>query len=180
MKRITRTNVRYWIKNIIHNSEIIEHSGKSVKDHLIGTFIILDEWNASEKLKIAGAFHNIYDTEKFKMGFFDQSEREYVSKKIGGDAEYIVYLFSKLKWSAFMNFDVDKNSRNYKNYFRDIDEVDIKEFENIVLLFFANLIEQVDVIPNPKKTQFLKLAEKYSSFLGDEKYSHIYSVFKVN
>jgi hypothetical protein len=159
---------------------MIEHSNKSVEEHLVGTFLILDEWKASESLKVAGAFHNIYDTEKFKLGIFDQSERESVSNKIGSDAEFIVYLFSKLKWSAFVDFDMDTNVRNYRDYFRGVEKVNVKDFENIVLLFFANLIEQVNVIPTQKKALFLELANKYSLFLDKGTYSDIYRAFKVD
>ncbi|NRB11451.1 MAG: hypothetical protein HRU35_07590 [Rickettsiaceae bacterium] len=153
------------IQVIVVNADVIEHSGKTVLDHLIGTYIILDELEASETLKLAGAFHNIYDTEKFKLGIKDSIKRNCFIDKIGIEPENIICLFSNLIWSNFMKSPPDKFRTNYDFYFKKYQEVGHFHFEQVVLLFFGNIIEQIDIIPYEKRKFFRSLSFKYQHFM---------------
>lgn len=73
-----------------HTSSI-KHSGRSLYDHLKGTYEILEKAEALEHVCLAGLFHSIYGTNIFH--FRAVSNRNEVSKVIGVRAERLAYIF---------------------------------------------------------------------------------------
>jgi hypothetical protein len=69
------------------------HTGRSLIDHLIGTYRLLVSWGNSEPVCLAGLFHSIYGTNifLFRSARFDQ--RHEVRAAIGETAEHLAYLF---------------------------------------------------------------------------------------
>lgn len=74
-------------------ADTIEHSTRTLSDHLIGTHNLLESWNAPRETCLGGLFHSIYGTKYFKNQAVQLHERKKVQKIIGLDAELLVYLF---------------------------------------------------------------------------------------
>ncbi len=71
----------------------IEHSERTLLDHLVGTYALLQDWECSSALCLAGLFHSVYGTESFRQALIAQTERDLVCQLITPRAEELVYLF---------------------------------------------------------------------------------------
>ena len=69
------------------------HTGRSLRDHLIGTFNLLKAWGNDQDVCLAGLFHSIYGTEVYTRTSADLAERGTIRRAIGSRAEELAYLF---------------------------------------------------------------------------------------
>lgn len=69
----------------------IKHSGRTLYDHLKGTYDLLSGMEALEHVRLAGLFHSIYGTNVFRTQAV--SDRNEVREVIGHRAERLVYIF---------------------------------------------------------------------------------------
>lgn len=69
------------------------HTGRSLRDHLIGTFDLLNAWGNARDVCLAGLFHSIYGTEVYTHASADLAERNTIREAIGSRAEELAYLF---------------------------------------------------------------------------------------
>lgn len=69
------------------------HSGRTLIDHLLGTYRLLESWGALPAVCRAGLFHSIYGTNifAFKSASFD--DRPTIRDAIGDQAERLAFLF---------------------------------------------------------------------------------------
>jgi len=58
-----------------------------------GTYNILEKWDNTKEICLAGLFHSIYGTRVYKISSIDFSKRKYIESIIGKRAEELVYLF---------------------------------------------------------------------------------------
>jgi hypothetical protein len=72
----------------------INHSGKTLFDHLVGTHNLLEWWGNSADVCTAGLFHSIYGTNHFKRRPWPIDDRAAIRDLIGNTAELLVYLFA--------------------------------------------------------------------------------------
>ena len=72
------------------------HSGRSLYEHLAGVSAILHQWGQPEHVDLAGMFHSVYSTSKYKNAVMPMSDRSRLRAVIGEDAERLVYLFAAL------------------------------------------------------------------------------------
>lgn len=72
----------------------VNHSGRTLGDHLLNTMEMLYRKNASEDVCIAGALHSVYGTNVFKNNVIDYSAREQYKSILGESVENLIYLFS--------------------------------------------------------------------------------------
>jgi SM-20-related protein len=71
----------------------INHSGRTLLAHLIGTRNLLRKWGASVNVQNAGLFHSIYGTVSFKHALKSVADRDEIKNLIGEEAESLVYIF---------------------------------------------------------------------------------------
>lgn len=69
------------------------HTGRSLIDHLIGTYRLLESWGNSRPICLAGLFHSIYGTNIFLFRSARLDQRCEVRAVIGETAERLAYLF---------------------------------------------------------------------------------------
>jgi hypothetical protein len=69
------------------------HSGRSLLDHLLGTWTILREWGQALPMCLAGLFHSCYSTDAYPNPLFKLNERSVVRALIGPAPEELVYAF---------------------------------------------------------------------------------------
>jgi len=71
----------------------IEHFGRPLKDHLVGTHDLLEHWGCSEDVCLAGLFHSVYGTKTFRSVALATQYRQRLRTLIGDYAESLVYIF---------------------------------------------------------------------------------------
>lgn len=71
----------------------VEHSGRTLYDHLKGTHDILQQWKSPAEVCLAGLFHSIYGTEYFKHASLPLDRRHVLQELIGAKAEELAYQF---------------------------------------------------------------------------------------
>lgn len=70
-----------------------KHSGRTLGDHLLGTYELLREFGCPEHVCLAGGIHSVYGTAAFKTQTIGFADREKVAAIFGADAERLAYLF---------------------------------------------------------------------------------------
>lgn len=80
----------------------LEHSGRTLLEHLEGTERLLDAWKQPKAIRLAGLFHSCYSTEFFSHALFDMNERRPVVELIGIFAEQVAYLFCTIDRRSFI------------------------------------------------------------------------------
>ena len=89
----------YFIKKIDYlksiGSDKVNHAGKNLLEHLIGTSEKLKELGAKLYLQDAGLFHSIYGTVHFRPneGLVGLDKRDEIQELIGEQAEEVAYWF---------------------------------------------------------------------------------------
>jgi hypothetical protein len=81
----------------------IDHSGRTLLEHLIGTYKILDERSAPIHVCDAGLFHSVYGTAYFKPKTISLSNRDIVKDIIGEGAENLAFMFCVIPTPRFAN-----------------------------------------------------------------------------
>jgi hypothetical protein len=71
----------------------VRHSGRTLFEHLVGTYTLLTEQDAPDYVCLAGAFHSIYGTNIFTHQAMLIGERNKVRHLIGSEAERLAYIF---------------------------------------------------------------------------------------
>src|SRR3989449_11739273 len=80
---------------LLHESgaQALPHSGRTLLDHLVGTYRILRDWGNAEPICAGGLFHSIYGTNVFRRQAIKPWERDRVRAVIGAEAEQYAHLF---------------------------------------------------------------------------------------
>ena len=86
-----RPDLECLLKN--YGTAVSPHSGRSLRDHLIGTFNLLKAWGNDQDVCLAGLFHSIYGTEVFTRVSAVLAERGTIRRAIGSRAEDLAYMF---------------------------------------------------------------------------------------
>jgi hypothetical protein len=73
--------------------KVVEHFGRTLTEHLIGTHDLLDQWQNSKNVCLAGLFHSIYGTKTFSPAELPTESRDDVRLLIGEQAEALVFVF---------------------------------------------------------------------------------------
>jgi hypothetical protein len=119
------------------------HSGRTLRDHLKGTFVLLRSWGCDEVTCVAGLLHSIYGTNAFRHSCLDTSERHRLRQLVGCDTEKLVYLFcASERPKAFLQAIVD--SQITDRFDGSKHEVSIDVLQKLIAIECANLIEQSD------------------------------------
>jgi hypothetical protein len=73
----------------------VRHSGRTLFDHLKGTYELLASWDAPEDVQLAGLFHSVYGTRVFKYQCLrpTNANRALIRNLIGERAERLAYIF---------------------------------------------------------------------------------------
>ena len=71
----------------------LAHSGRTLLDHLVGTYRLLKDWGNAEPVCAGGLFHSVYGTNVFRPQAIKPWERDRVRAVIGVEAEEYAHLF---------------------------------------------------------------------------------------
>lgn len=117
------------------------HSGRSLMDHLVGTYEILRSWDCGTPVCVAGMFHSIYGTNAFGIRCMDMRDRASVMRAVGEEAERFVHLFCvSHRPDAFIEA-IDRGELKCRNT-GEIVPVDAATVHGLLEIECANLLEQ--------------------------------------
>jgi len=76
-----------------YHANLTPHSGRSLIDHLLGVYGLLESWGNAPEICRAGLFHSIYGTNIFNVKSADFDQRSAIQEGIGERAERLAYIF---------------------------------------------------------------------------------------
>jgi hypothetical protein len=74
----------------------VPHSGRTLYDHLLGTYVLLVKMGVSRETCAAGLYHSVYGTNAFTSVLIRRENRYLVREQIGKVAEDLVYRFCSI------------------------------------------------------------------------------------
>jgi len=78
-------------------ADTLNHSGRTLFDHLVGVEQLLKKHGRSETEQRAGLFHSIYGTEYYTKSESLNIQRDKIRELIGEQSELLAFLFCKTK-----------------------------------------------------------------------------------
>lgn len=87
---------RVFLVNELMTDSINHKQGRDFYSHLKGTHDLLLKWGNSYEVCLAGLFHSIYGTMRFRHQCVPLKNRSDIENLIGTDAEYLAYAFCVL------------------------------------------------------------------------------------
>lgn len=117
------------------------HSGRTLLDHLVGTYWLLSDWGCEEDVCLAGLVHSAYGTASLSHAAVPVTERAKLKRLVGKEAERLAYLFSACATTAERVRAVAKETIRSRYDGREID-VSVEDARKILVIECANLIEQ--------------------------------------
>ena len=88
---------------LIRGAATLPHSGRTLRDHLVGTWDLLRRWDAPAVVRRAGLVHSIYATSEFPHALVAATDRERVRQVAGVDAERLAWIFCGLDRSRLFD-----------------------------------------------------------------------------
>ncbi len=122
--------------------------GRTLLDHLLGTYWILRRWGQPAWLQHAGLIHSVYGTDSYQRALLSQARRGDVAAAAGDRAERLAYLFCVTPrgplfagthlWAR----DLPIRSTSLAEHPNRGDAATRDELDALVLMHMANLAEQ--------------------------------------
>lgn len=121
----------------------LNHSHDSLLSHLKGTANILNKWNCSSVVCLAGLCHSIYGTESFVKQSATLENRDFMKDLIGVEAENLAYLFgAHKKESLWANLELSSHFNIYDRFAHSVKNISKSELSSLVTITLANWLEQ--------------------------------------
>ncbi len=118
------------------------HAKGSLREHLIGTHRLLNEWGNPPHVSLAGLFHSIYGTQHYKVSSTSLRSRENIAAGIGEKAEQLAYLFCVTDRIGLF-FEVDKSEPRLWDFVKsELVSVSPDVIQELVEIEIANYVEQ--------------------------------------
>ena len=131
------------------DAEGVGHTGRTLYDHLMGTYDLLDRWGNRSDVCLAGLYHSIYGTYHFRHKSFPISQRKTIQNVIGERSERLVYLFcvTKRPEAFFRAFESTANDATgtaalYDYHVQSTIQIATGMLTDLLEIESANLIEQ--------------------------------------
>ena len=144
------------------------HSGRTLRDHLIGTYEMLAEWGCPDHVATAGLFHSIYGTASYRNASTEFSKRDAVRAVIGDDAEELAYLFCIADRRGFFHETGHASPLVWDRVEEKLVETTPQRINELLDVEAANLIEQIDVekVPPRAKSNFKQMMARAEGYMS--------------
>ena len=121
----------------------VEHSGRTLLHHLLGTYEILHRWGCSQAVCIAGLFHSVYGTEGFSTSLLSESDRPLLQQLLPSDSEELAFLFGATsRGSLYDALRSDGAPRLRLAHSNDWVDVERERLIDLLVMDAANFCEQ--------------------------------------
>ena len=144
----------------------MQHFGRPFKEHLIGTYDLLDQWQNSSAVCLAGLFHSVYGTKTFSSAALSTESRDAVRSLIGEEAEALVFVFglSDRKHLLLENGSPPYRWVNYRT--GEQTEIDEQSLNRLVEMEVANFLEQLPFRSDKPDSVFRDMRHRFESTLS--------------
>ncbi len=122
----------------------VPHTGEGFFAHLVAVYRDLKKWGCDEAVCLAGLFHSIYGTEKFRLFGLSVDRRDEVIALIGEHAERVAYINCVMDRATFDSLVLHGGELRVRN--RDTDEwieMTEREFHDLKTMHLCDWLEQV-------------------------------------
>jgi hypothetical protein len=135
--------MRRWLAEFLEAAGAvgIGHSGRTLADHLLGTFDLLDAWGCRPDACVAGGLHSIHGTNAFAAQCIAGSDRDAVAALVGADAFRLVELFHRIDRPKAILEGI-ATGRLADRFSGEAVPVQRSELEDLLAIECANLVEQ--------------------------------------
>jgi hypothetical protein len=136
-----------------------QHSGRTLLEHLSGTWNLMHNAGLRDALCIAGLFHSVYGTNAFRTITVAQQERDTVRNLIGDEAENLAWIFGNIPRPRVLISALTKDGELVlTNRLRDrfIDCISGHTVRELQAIECANLLEQGELWKTPQLTELAK------------------------
>jgi hypothetical protein len=128
-------------------ADLVVHGGRSLEDHLRGTYDVLTAWRQPSRVCLAGLLHSGYSTDAFEHCLYQIDDRSHIQALIGEEAEHLVYLFCAIHRQNL--FDACRLSGEFATPLRLVNRwggadlaITRREAGDLLVLHMANAAEQ--------------------------------------
>lgn len=126
---------------VAHGAGATPHSGRTLLDHLIGTYWLLSDWGCQEDVCLAGLLHSAYGTAQFARETVPLADRAELRRLVGREAERLAHLFSACSSTADRIRAVATGSFRSRHENTEI-RLCPEDARHILVIECANLLEQ--------------------------------------
>jgi len=143
--------------------EVKDHSGRTLMDHLLGTYRLLEQWGNPHLICLSGLFHSIYGTKYYQANTISLESRGEIQSLIGAQAEQLVYYFclcDRKLWLSENPNQIKYTLLNYTN--TSTYTVSPIIFSQLAEISMANWLEQIFFLGQFMNEE--QLMEKYKSW----------------
>ena len=127
--------------------EKVEHYGRSLLQHLDGTYKLLNQWGNSEEVCVAGLFHSVYGTERLDSSKLESIDRSELEKVIGKYSELLVFLFSMANRTLLLTQNILPPFQIVRHDTSEAITVAPDTLSALLEIGAANLVEQMPYLP---------------------------------
>ena len=143
----------------------VPHSGRTLLEHLIGTYEILVRWNCVQDACLAGLFHSVFGTPSAPGLLLSENQREAIRSLIGDKALSLVHVFGSMDSHALEHLCATGMC------VENASPVTLHDHDrsSLVSLYWANLLEQAprSTAPAREKARLRKLLTQSRTWLSD-------------
>lgn len=133
-----------------NGAEDVNHSNRSVFDHLLGTASLIESFGYDFTLQKAGLYHSIYGTSCIDSMKVSLQQRANVQNIIGNESELLAYLYCSLDRQYLHKLLLDNINTPCSHDFQGI-TIDHITLYKLKIIDIANSLEQLPYIFLPKK-----------------------------
>jgi AraC-like DNA-binding protein len=143
----------------LKGANMTSHSGRTLLEHLIGTWRLMHNAGLRDALCLAGLFHSVYGTNAFRTITVSRQERAAVRQLIGTEAEVLAWIFGNIPRprvliSALSTDGEIALTRQLKERF--VDCVTPSTVRDLQAIECANLLEQGELWKAPRLAELAK------------------------
>lgn len=155
----------------------LPHSGRTLLQHLKGTYLLLNAWGNPEYVCLAGLFHSIYGTEVYRLQTISTEFSEKVESLIGSEAHSLVQYFSVMDRQHFVRNIGNSCLRDRRSGSTIV--LALSEERGLAELLVANRLEQLSSKGNFSERigHLGQFVSKVSPFLSQSARSFFESMF---
>jgi hypothetical protein len=136
-----------------------QHSGRTLLDHLMGTWKLMHNAGLRDVLCLAGLFHSVYGTNAFRTITVTAQERTAVRQLIGNEAESLAWIFGNIPRPRVLMSALTKDGETAltnRLLERFADHVNCHTVRDLLAIECANLLEQGEFWKTPQLTELAK------------------------
>jgi hypothetical protein len=128
-------------------ADAIPHSSRSLLDHLIGTYDVLNQWYCDSDVCKAGLFHGVFGTPSFPHALVADDYLDTIRNLIGERALVLVRMFSRMDLSSLVGIVAGDKFADSGGPVG----VSINDQRALVCLVWAKVLEQRQFVPNSEE-----------------------------